>query len=296
MNGEAAAATGGAGGTAVAGGGTSGAASVPAGAGGSGGTVVQGAESWFNGFKNTELKAYVQERKFTGPEQLAERYQSLEKLRGVPEERLLKLPEKMEGPDARAIFERLGAPKEAKDYQIARDEKSPDPTFPDWAETTFHGAGVTKGQADAIVKAYNERAQQLQAAQVENLKNSIAQADTALKKEWGAQFDANLNLVKQGARILGIDPKTLDIIEAVQGREALFKTLHKIGVSVGESNFVAGQPGGQTAMTPEQAQEKMNELMRDSKFQKKFNRGDAEAIKTWTQLNQAAAPGEKSIG
>lgn len=255
------------------------------------------AGDWFGSFKNAELKSYVQERKFTDPEQLAERYQSLEKLRGVPEDRLLKLPEKMEGDEARAIWEKLGAPKDAKGYEIPRDEKSPDPKFADWAEGTFHKNNLTKAQALGVVQAYNERMQADISAQAEFRKNAMVQADEALKKVWGPEYETNINIAKQGVKILGLDAKTLDIMEAVQGRETLFKNLQKIGVQVGESTFVAGQGAANDAVTtPEQATSRIKELMQDRKFVKKINKGDADALKTWNDLNRAAAPGEKSIG
>lgn len=259
-------------------------------------TSVPAGPEWAASFKNESLKAYVQERKFTDPEQLAERYQSLEKLRGVPEERLLKLPEKLEGDEARAVFERLGAPKDVKGYEIPRDEKS-DQKFLGWAEETFLKNSLTKTQAQGVVGAFNDfQKAQVQAHQ-ESQRLAIQHADESLKTEWGPHYEKNLTIAKQGARILGLDAKTLDVIEAVQGRESLFKTLQKIGVSVGESDFVSPNSGAPAVpLTTEQANAKIKEMMQDKKFVKKVSRGDADALATWNELNRLAAPGEKSIG
>src|SRR5216684_7787114 len=81
--------------------------------------------NWFNDFKDDGLKNYVQEKKFTNPEQMAERYKNLESLKGVPEERLLKLPEKMEGPEAKVIWEKLGTPKDVTGYEFQEKEIDP---------------------------------------------------------------------------------------------------------------------------------------------------------------------------
>lgn len=257
---------------------------------------VPAGPDWAASFKE-ETRGYISQKGFKSAEALAESYRNLEtKLSSrPPEDRTLVLPEKMEGADARAVWERLGAPKEAKGYEITRDEKS-DKGFVDWAESAFHQNNLTKGQAQGLAKAYNDMMQSQSQARAEMVKNAIAQADVKLQTEWGANYEKNLNIAKQGAKILGLDAKTLDTMESIQGREALFKTLQKIGLSVGESNFVDGQAGAQTTTTPEQAQTRIRELMQDAKFVKKVNRGDAEALKTWNDLNRLASPGEKTIG
>lgn len=257
-------------------------------------SVPAGAE-WFKEFKNGDLKNYITEKKFSDPEQLAQSYWNLEKLKGVPEDRLLKLPEKFEGADARAVFERLGAPKEAKGYELPRDEKSSDPKFLEWAEGTFFKNSLTKSQAASLTNDFNEYIKTQTQAQVEANNNGILQADAKLKNEWGAAYDSNVNLVRQGAKILGLDAKTLDIMESVQGREALFKTLQRIGVGVGESNFVDGSSTQTPAMTAEQAHEEIKKLIKDNKFSKKVARGDMEATARWNELNRLAAPGDKQI-
>jgi len=258
-------------------------------------TTTTDSQPWFSGFKNEGLKETV--ARFKTAEDMAESYQNLEKMKGVPENRLLRLPEKMEGPEARAIFERLGAPKEPKGYEIPRDPKAVDPAFADWAESVFHEAGITKSQGLALVGKYNERLTREMQDSIKQRETLNAQADENLKKTWGASYDQNINIVKQGAKILGLDDKTLNIMEALQGREVLFKNLQKIGVSLAESNFETGDGNQQpTTMTAEQAQAEMKALMSDQKFIKKFNRGDKESIERWTKLNQIAAPGQMEVG
>lgn len=259
-------------------------------------TSVPAGQDWSGSFKE-ETRNYISQKGFKTPEALAESYRHLEqKLSSRPgDERTLILPEKMEGADARAVWERLGAPKEAKGYEIPRIENS-DNSFADWAEQAFHQSNLTKDQAQGLHKAFTALQQAEIKAHADNLRTNLAQADAKLQKEWGASYEQNLNIAKQGAKILGLDAKTLDTMEALQGREALFKNLQKIGVSVGESNFVDGQVAVQQVTTPEQAQAKIRDLMQDAKFVKKVNRGDTDALKVWNDLNQAAAPGTKTIG
>lgn len=253
-------------------------------------------QEWASGFKE-ENKAYISQKGFKTPEALAESYKSLEaKLSSrVPDERMLVLPEKVEGDALRPIFERLGAPKEPKGYELPRDEKS-DPKVADWLESTFHKGGLTKTQAGVIMNAYSERLQSEVAAGTEARRVALIQADARLQGEWGAEYEKNVNIAKQGAKILGIDPKTLDVLEALQGREVLFKNLQKIGVAVGESNFIDGKTNVPTPLTPEQAQAEINTLMKDQKFGKKLQKGDVEATNKWNELHKIATPGTFQVG
>lgn len=256
-------------------------------------TSVPAGPDWAGSFKE-ETRNYISQKGFKTPESLAESYKHLEAKMSAraPDERTLVLPEKMEGAEARAVWERLGAPKEAKGYGLPRE--GADPAFADWAEGAFHQNNLTKTQAEGVVKAYNEKIHADMTGQQEFVKNAIAQGDQSLQKQWGAAYESNINIAKQGAKILGLDAKTLDIMEALQGREALFKNLQRIGVGMGESKFVDGAAA--PATTPEQAQQQIKELMQDAKFVKKVNRGDAESLKRWNDLNRLAAPGDKSIG
>lgn len=251
--------------------------------------------TWFDGFKSAETKSFIQDRKFTDPEQLAQSYLNLEKLKGVPEDRLLKLPEKMEGAEARAVFERLGAPKEAKGYELQVKDDFGGTKFAEHAQAVFHKHNLTKAQGQNVISELTQFATTERAALAETRKNAMIQADTKLKSEWGPNYDKNVNIAKQGAKILGLDEKSLDIMEALQGRDVLLKNLQKIGVSVGESPFVDGSPAAVQTETPEVAQEEIQKLILDKEFGKKLLSGDTEARKRWDDLNKKASPGDFQI-
>lgn len=254
------------------------------------------AGQWFNEFKSADIKTFIQEKKFSNAEQLAQSYWNLEKLKGVPEDRLLRLPEKLEGEDAKAVFQRLGAPKEAKEYELKVEQDYGGDTFATQAQDIFLKNNLTKSQGQNVIAELTQIAKTQKDAQVEQHKNAVIQADTKLKSEWGAQYDSNINLAKQGAKILGLDAKTLDIMEALQGRDNLFKNLQRIGVSVGESAFVDGNRGSATeTMSAEQAQGEIKKMLSDQKFAKKVARGDTEATAKWNEINRLAYPGEKQI-
>lgn len=271
---------------------------APAAAPSSAGNVLNpNPPEWANGFKSEEVKTYISQKGFKSPEALAESYKSLEaKLSSrPPDDKIIAIPDKFEGDQARAVFEKLGLPKEPKGYEIPREADS-DPKFLEWAEGAFHKNNLTKSQAIGVVQAFNEMVKANMATQAEAQKNAILQAEATLQKEWGPHYDTNLGLAKQGAKILGLDEKTLDIIEAVQGRDKLFKTLQKIGVGVGESNFVDGGAAPGDQQTAETAQAEINALKADTEFGRKLLSGDVEAKAKWEKLHRLASPGNKAIG
>ena len=244
---------------------------------------------WTSGFKE-DVRGYITQKGFKSPEALAESYKHLEARFSTPPDKTLVLPEKLEGDNVRPIFERLGAPKEAKGYELPR-EQGADATFIDFLEGSFAKNFVTKSQAQGLYNAIKERASSIKQAQ----DLAARQGEEALKQEWGAKYEENVNIASQGKRILGLDDKTLAQLEAAQGKQTFYKTLHKIGVAVGESTFVDGNTPNVTEETPEVAQEKIKALMGDQKFLKKINKGDVEARKEWDRLNRLAAPGELQV-
>lgn len=246
---------------------------------------------WASGFKSEEVKSYITQKGFKSPEALAESYKNLEGKFSTSPDKMLVLPEKMEGDAARAVWERLGAPKEAKGYEISKGDEKADPKFVEAIQGIFHKNNLTKDQAQGVAKEYEAYANSQLKEQQEANVNAIIQGDAALKKQWGAQYDSNIEIAKQGVKILGLDAKTLDLMEAVQGREALYKTLQKIGVGVGESNFVDGQSANPQTneMTAEQAGAELKSLMNDKKFYKQLEKGNTEARARWDKLNQLAS-------
>ena len=59
-----------------------------------------------------EMKGYVQNKGFKDPSAVVESYRNFEKLMGVPQDRMIKLPEKAEDKAAwDSIYNRLGRPE-----------------------------------------------------------------------------------------------------------------------------------------------------------------------------------------
>lgn len=248
---------------------------------------------WMAGF-NDDTKGYVQNKGFKGSGDVVESYRQFEKLMGAPKDRILTLPENMDSPEGRAIWERLGAPASAKDYKLDVPQGG-DPKVTEWAANTFHELGVPKGMAEKFVGKWNEQMAVAQAAAIENAKAVFEQAQVSLKKEWGMAFDQNVNIARQAAKVVGIGAEQIDAISAALGHASAMKLFVKLGQSVREDAFVGGHTTGSGKLAPEQARTQIKELRNDREFGSKLNKGDAEAKRQWQSLHEQAYPGEFSF-
>lgn len=251
--------------------------------------------SWMTGF-NEDQKGYVGLKGFTGPDAVLDAYRNLEKLRGVPEERLLKLPEKFYDEkgamtlEGRAIFEKLGTPKDAKEYGFKVDGPNANPKLLETFTKACFDAGIPKGQAEKLFGSMTEfdKANFKDAADMAQSK--FRDADSALRKEWGAAHEQNVNIAKEGMRRLEISTKEVDSISAVLGHDKTMKFLKKMGEAVGEAAFITGQSQAKV-MEPATARAKIKELMADKSFYDKLTTGDVGAREQWDRLHQQAAAG-----
>lgn len=245
---------------------------------------------WTAGFSD-ETRGYVQKKGFKDAGALADSYISLEKLHSAGPDRLLRLPESMESEEAKAMWERLGKPKEAKDYALKTPDKG-DPKFTEWAQDVFHKGNLTAKQASDIQAAWNERMAQVQTQTIENQKAAATLAATDLKTEWGAAFDKNKALADQAGKVLGWSDQKLGALAAAVGPKDALKMLLDIGNSISESKFVGGRPAPDGTVTPEQAQAELKQLYQDQAWVTRYNNGDFDAKKRMTDLQKMATPGD----
>lgn len=248
------------------------------------------ATDWTSGLNDTQ-KGFVQNKGFKNPVDVLEGYQNIEKLIGQ-KERLVLLPENMDisTPEGRAVFERLGAPKEAKGYEFKTPEGG-DPKFTEWAADTFHKAGLPKAQADKVLSELTARATAIQTEQSANMKAAQQAAEVALKQEWGMAFEKNKNIVDQAARVAGIgEQETAALVMAIGPKKAADLFL-KIGNSVGEAAFIGGQPPSDGNLAPQQADSKLKELQSDQGWVKRYLAGDVQAKKDMERLQQMKTGG-----
>jgi len=246
------------------------------------------AQDWTSGL-NDEYKGYVQAKGFKDPSMVLESYKNIEKLMGAPKERLMTLPEKEDAPEWNDVYKRLGKPEKADDYKIDAG-KDGNPEFAKWAKEVFHGANLTTKQAEMVASKWNEYVQGTQKSQMEAMAARSAQDEIALKKEWGAAFDQQINTAKKAAVAFGLQPDMIDKLESSLGFGGLMKFLNSIGSKIGESDFVSGgtRNPGFGVMTPIAAQSRIKSLAEDTAFTQKLMNGDISAKDEWDRLHTMA--------
>lgn len=251
------------------------------------------AKPFYSEFKNAELRGYSEIKGFKDPEALTESYRNMEKLLGVPKDRLLHLPENIEDAEAmKPIMERLKlSPPENPDGYGFTTLEGADPEFAKVAATWMHEAGVTAAQAKMLATKQMEW-QKGQNEAAERAENEEAQADMGrLQAEWNTKYNDKLESARRAMRQFGVDEDTLKSIEAHVGAAKILKLFNSIGEATSEARFIEGggvKPG--FGMTAEGAKARIAELRSDKAWLAKYVGGDKAALNEMLRLQQIAVP------
>lgn len=238
---------------------------------------------------NDQHKAYVEQKGFTDPVSVLDSYINIEKLLGVPQDRLLKLPTKSDDPAWGDVYNKLGRPTDPKEYKIDVPQGM-DAKFADWARSTFHELGITKDAGEKLAAKWNGFQSEAQKAQTESYNQRVSQENENLKKDWGMAYDQNINIAKSAASAFGLDAPTIDKLESALGFAGTMKFLSNIGEKIGEGKFITGGAGQNFggALTPEQARGRIQNLRQDPDFVNRYVKGDLAAREEMERLHRMA--------
>jgi hypothetical protein len=246
-------------------------------------------QPWYSGIQDEGLRGYAQTKGFKDPAAVLESYRNFEKLQGVPQDRLLKLPEKDDDPAWGDIYGKLGRPSDPTGYQLQFEGDS---ALADRFAKTFHEAGISKSQAARLNTEWNAYVQEL----IEGDERERAQRSGAelaeLRGKWGAKFDENAEMGRRAARQFGVAEDDFKQIEAALGPKKSLELFHRIGAGLGEAkSFNPEQGGGSSGfgMTAEAARARISSLTGDKDWTTKYLSGDRSAIDEMTRLQRIAA-------
>jgi hypothetical protein len=256
---------------------------------------------WKTAGLEAENLAYIESKGFQKPADVVNSYRNLEKLTGVPPEQIIKLPKEMNDATMGEVYDRLGRPKTAAEYNIPIPEggsKEFAATASDW----FHKRGLSAAQALGVSEDWNAFVA-ADVAKREADYNASVQMDTIkLKTEWGAdKYDSNLAIARQAAATFGITAEQISGMEKTLGFGGVYRLMYGIGSKIGEATFV--QNGGSLSsfqgLTPETARAQIAANMKDKTFQAKFNSNDpvvkGDARKEMDRLHAVAHPGTMTM-
>lgn len=201
--------------------------------------------------------------------------------------------------DWEGVYNRLGRPATPDEYKL------PEGVFPEGVELDstltktylekFHQAGLTQRQTEAVMRSHGEIVKGIIEQQEQASKEALDMGRSTLRKEWGRAYDQNLELARKTVREFGTpDLQSRFTDDSLLRDPEVTRMLATLGEHMQGDIGMGTAHSDASAMTPEQAQNKINELMRDSEFQlARANPGHPthqQAKEKWTRLHQYAYP------
>ena len=202
------------------------------------------------------------EKKFTEPSALLKSYVSLEKM--LHDTGKVSLPTKDSTPEERQAFnKKLGVPDKPEDYGIKMPEKIGDKVIPkeawiqkradDFAKVA-HEIGLTPAQATRLVEHDTLSNMASYTGVNQHLARIKSEAESALKTEWGADYDSKLKLAEVAAKEAGFDgPANPELANS----PAFIRAMAKVGAMIVEQP-AAGARG--TSHAPTNIEGRIKEL------------------------------------
>ena len=248
---------------------------------------AEGGGSWTDGMSD-EQRGFVETKGYKDSGALVDAYQHLVKFMGGDRDQLVVWPK--EGEDMGKIHERMGRPKEAKEYDLTGLKGVEEEEAAFLKEQAFN-AGLSQSAAEKLFSSIRERGEQVKEAAATKQKAEydagIARQEEELKTKWGGDYDGRVALVKEASQKLGMTQEAVDAIEDSMGFAAGMEFLYSLAKKMGESVFVDGK-GAPNVSSPQSAKAKLEMLKRDPSFAKKLTTGDTEAMQEWNSLHQKA--------
>lgn len=210
-----------------------------------------------------DLRGYIDNKQWKSPLDAVQAYKNLEGFRGVPEDRLLKLPS--DPADMGQVWDKLGRPEAPDKYTLAIPEDMKDGVFDNMAAAA-HEAGLTDTQFQSLQGRFAEVA--------EGIRTERAQSVAAEFEGWKTQHPQDFQNVRQLTKAAGISEQDM---EAAMGGDAaaFYSALAKVASRMGEQPA----PGTEDTqprfgMTAAQAMAKVEEMNADPAFQERLNSDD----------------------
>lgn len=229
------------------------------------------------------------------PADAVKAYTEAQKLVGKGGQGGLSVPKDDASPeDWGKFYDAAGRPKTAAEYDLQVPQGEPD-DFAKAIAPKLHEAGLTKRQAAAVAKSYNEIAPAIMKAREEAEDAAFAQKSAsdlgALKKEWGAEYDANIEFSKRAQRAAGLTEEEGAALERSLGLGKAVKLMAALGRSLREDSL-EGNRGGSFKMSAEEAKSKLEANKADPTFRKalldKYDPGHERAVKEQDRLQRLA--------
>jgi hypothetical protein len=256
------------------------------------------------GLDETSLNL-VNTKGWKSPADSVSSYANLEKVIGVPPERIVRLPDP-KAADAKAwdaVYDQLGRPPTPDKYVLPLPEGDKG-EFANLVKPILHKAGLSQSQATVVGQEWNAlAAAQKQASEAKHAQMVITET-SELKQIWGPEYDTRAGLVDKAAEEFKLSDKLFNAMKEASPKEAM-EYLYNVGKRLGVEDSQVPGMGGQDKsfgrMTPEMAHAKIEEYKKPgSGFAQLMNSKDPkqrmDALAEMNALQQLAHPGMTPVG
>lgn len=180
------------------------------------------------------------------------------------------------GPDATeeevsAFHAKIGRPEKPEDYSVDLPDALKKSVFDEESVGEFkslaHKLGLTPAQMEGLTGWYGPKFEKVIGDAESQRQQQHDDGVAALKKEWGADYDAKLAAAERGAAAAGMTAEDLANNPELSNSPAYIKAMAKVGEMVDEkpANAIRQQAGKMGINTPEEALAKIAEIRADLK-------------------------------
>jgi hypothetical protein len=220
--------------------------------------------NWYdgNGF-DEETIGYLQTKGWDGIKPMLDSYKGLEKMRGVPEEQLLKLPKDMNPESMGEVWNKLGRPDTADLYSMDVPEgmEVNEDLYGKAKELAFNN-GMTGKAFTELTALYNSSLSSGQEDYDTQLDNEMKIQEKELKSEWGTKHDESVFIADKAMRELGVTTDNIEVLRIGLGHDGMYKLFNKIGSLMGEKNVMSADgPISDFGVTPQMAKSEISTIM-----------------------------------
>ena len=210
------------------------------------------------------------------------------------------LPKEGDATDQDRFYSELGRPTTPEGYDLSGF--TPPEGLP-WSDDfqaamlpKLHAAGLTQAQALQVVQDYAEASSTQYAAIQTTAGQGREAAETALKTELGASYDASIALSKRAFKAAaGKNFEEVAGLMLADGTElgnhpAFVRTFISVGKAYDEHGLAGDKMGGDFMKSPEQALREINEIEANPAFWKEGHPEQKELVAKRHELAQMAYP------
>jgi hypothetical protein len=217
-------------------------------------------------------------------------YKGVESFIGAPPDQMIRIPKDASDQAGwNALYSRLGAPNDAKEYDFSavkrvNDQPPPQPLV-DAIRDVAAQFKVPKDRAPDLLKAVVKHLDDTEAASLAAAKTALDNERAALDKSWGLNKEINRLEALKGATKLGFTPEDVNNLEKSVGYAKTMEALRRVGAVGREAEFVEGGAVNGRPPTAEAAQARKAALEKDTGWVKRYTSGDVQARDEMRQLN-----------